>query len=167
MALSERLPSLRASLRWSVVPERCLRGSAEINLRSSPFCRPGALSYPTPLSVPHKGGITCLRVCILRPSTILKWRKSLPCFGLQCLLSWSRCLGAHPMTPSTWRLWVIWLPNFRSWRSGARGLSGLPRGSVAGSLGYHPVSLDWLIIRMRPPNSLGWSWLQGGKRMPS
>jgi hypothetical protein len=41
------------SLRWSIRPEWCLRGSVESNLRSSPFYRPGAPSYATPLSPPR------------------------------------------------------------------------------------------------------------------
>jgi hypothetical protein len=48
-----RTLSLRASLRWSIGPKRCLRGSAESNLRSSPFYRLGTLSYSTPSMVPH------------------------------------------------------------------------------------------------------------------
>jgi hypothetical protein len=74
-ALSGRSPSLTVSLRRSAGPDkwltriptaylkrrlmpsvggRCVRGSARSNLRSSPFCRPEAPSYATPLSVPHK-----------------------------------------------------------------------------------------------------------------
>jgi hypothetical protein len=84
----------------------CLRASVESNLRSSPFCRPGAPSYSMPSSVPHRGGITCLRGCGLQPSATLRWPESLSCIGRRCLLSWSRCLGARPMTTSAWRLWV-------------------------------------------------------------
>jgi hypothetical protein len=38
---------------WALGPERCLRGSAESNLRSSPFYRLMSPKCATPLSVPH------------------------------------------------------------------------------------------------------------------
>jgi hypothetical protein len=38
----------------SVRPGRCLRGSTENNLRSSPFCRPQALSCVTPSLIPPR-----------------------------------------------------------------------------------------------------------------
>jgi hypothetical protein len=101
------------------------------------------------------------------PSAILKWPESLPCFRWRCLLPWSHCLGAHPMTPSAWRLLASWSLNFRSWRSGARGMSGLPQGSMTCSLGHHPIGPDWPIIWTRPSDSLGQSWLHGGRQLLS
>jgi hypothetical protein len=68
-----RSPSLRMSMWRSIVPRKCLRGSAKHNSRSSPFCRPGALSCVIPSSVPPGHGITYPRGCGLRPSVILKW----------------------------------------------------------------------------------------------
>jgi hypothetical protein len=84
--LPGRSPSLRTSLRRSIGPGKCLRGSAEDNLRSPPFYRPRVLSCVMPSSVPHGRGITFLRGCGLRPSTILKWPENLPCFRWWCLL---------------------------------------------------------------------------------
>jgi hypothetical protein len=103
----------------------------------------------------------------MRPSTILKWPESFPRFRRRCLLPRSRCLGAHPMTPSTWRFWASRLPNSRSWRSGAHGLSGLLRGSTTYSLGQHPIGPTWPIVWMRPLDNLRQSWLHGGRRMLS
>jgi hypothetical protein len=100
---ARKIPFLKTSLPQSVRLGSYLRGSAENNSRSSPFCRHGAPSYVTPSSIPHGRGITCLRGCGLRPSTILKWLENLPCFGRWCLLSQSWCLGTHPVIPFMWR----------------------------------------------------------------
>jgi hypothetical protein len=102
MALFRRSLSLRTSLQQSIRPATCLRGNAESNSRSSPFYRPRAPSCVTLSLVPRGRGITCLRGCGLRPSAILKSSKSLSCFRRRWLLSWSRCLGARPVTPSAW-----------------------------------------------------------------
>jgi hypothetical protein len=52
-ASSRSSPSSRTSLRWRVRAGRCLTESTEHNLRSSPFCRPGALSCAILSSVHH------------------------------------------------------------------------------------------------------------------
>jgi hypothetical protein len=103
----------------------------------------------------------------MRPSAILKWLESFPRFRWWCLLRRSRRLGAHPMTPSMWRFWVSMSSNSRSWRSDACGLDGLPRGFATYSLGHHPILLDWPMVWMRPSDSLGRSWLHGGRWMLS
>jgi hypothetical protein len=87
----------------------------------------------------------------------------LPHFGWWCLLPWSRCLGAHLIRPSEWKLWVSWLPNFKCWRSYAHGLCGLARGFVTYSLDRHSVMPDGLTIWMRSPGGLGRSKLHDGR----
>jgi hypothetical protein len=76
-------------------------------------------------------------------------------------------LSAHPTRSFMWKLWVSWPLNSRGWRSSARGLSGLPRGFATCPLGHHPVGFDWPIVWMRPPDSLGQSWLHGERRTMS
>jgi hypothetical protein len=100
--LRGELPSLRASLRWSVGPRKRLRGNTEHVLRSSPSYRLRTLSYVTPLSA-LLGHDICLRGCSTQPSNILRWPRSLLCFRLRCRLSWSRCSGAHPTILPAWR----------------------------------------------------------------
>jgi hypothetical protein len=102
-ASSRSSPSSRTSLRWRVRPGRCLTESTEHNLRSSPFCRPGALSCAIPSSVHHGRGITCPRGCGLLNSTKLKWPENLPHFKWWCLLPRSHCLGACLAAPFMWR----------------------------------------------------------------
>jgi hypothetical protein len=77
--LHKEPPSLRMSLQWSVGPKRCLRGSIEHALRSSPFSKLRVLSYVMPSSVLLEQNI-CLRGCRLLPSTILKWPGELTAF---------------------------------------------------------------------------------------
>jgi hypothetical protein len=185
MALSERSPSSRVSLRRHAGPKRWPRGSftaclmrrlkvcggwwcpgwsAGSSSRRSPFCRPGALSCFSPLLAHHERGIPYRRGCEKLPFTTLKWTEGLPCFRRWCLLPWSRCLGACLMRPSEWKLLASWLSNSGGWRGCAHGLSGLTRRFATCSLDRHSFRPDGPTVWTKLLGGLGKASCTGGGR---